>query len=414
MKQDNAFTFPHSYLLSLLFLFLTAADSYSQELLQIENFGKNPGNLKMFIHVPPSADTASGKALVLVLHGCMQNAKNVSEQTGWNKLADANGFLLVYPEQQFFNNPQRCFCWYRSGDIHKGMGEDASIKEMVDYMKSRYAIDSGRIFITGLSAGAAMSVVLMATYPSTFCAGAVFAGGPYNGAGNVFSSLSLMAGRIEYTPEQWAEKVQLQNPGYKGSYPKMIIYQGENDLVVNKKCGLELLKQWTALKQADSLLSRKTDRFADNPDIEKTIFFDAGLKEAVLYYKVKKLGHALLIHPGSCPNQGGKLLAFSEDRNYHSTWWTAFDFGLVHTEYITGQSEVGKDEQNLNYSVPGHEKSSYNWTYPAGCEIKSGAGTHSLFLDWGKQSGSINLAETDSSGCLFQYPTVFIQVRDQQ
>jgi feruloyl esterase len=383
-----------------------------QDITEIKKFGPNPGSLKMFLHLPPASMNHQAKPLVVVLHGCLQDAKTVSEQTGWNKIADANDFIVVYPQQQFLNNPDYCFCWYRSRDINRGAGEDASIKDMIDYAKSNYPIDSTRIFITGLSAGAAMGVVLMSTYPEIFNAGAIFAGGPYKGAENAFSAFSLLAGKIEMSPESWADKVRQQNLDFKGSYPRMIIYQGENDHVVNKKNAVELLKQWTTLLHTSKLPDRSLDRFANNPDIQKDIYLDQHLKEAILYYHIKGLGHALLIHPGSCPNEGGKRLAFSEDRNYHSTWWTAIDFGLVKVPEIQGQTEVSKGERNLVYTVPEHPKSSYNWSLPPGTELQSGAGSHSIILGWGQAGGSVNVSETDSAGCLFQYPSLFVGLKN--
>jgi poly(3-hydroxybutyrate) depolymerase len=171
-------------------------NSQAQSLTEINDFGMNPGNLRMFVHIPLATDKKQKKHLVLVLHGCTQTAGVIAAQTGWNKLADEYGFLVVYPQQKLINNAGRCFCWYRRGDITKGKGEDASIMEMLDYMKVNYNIDSGHVFITGLSAGAMMSVAMMATNPEAFNTGAIFAGGPYKSALNVFSGYLVGEGWV--------------------------------------------------------------------------------------------------------------------------------------------------------------------------------------------------------------------------
>ena len=128
------------------------------------DFGNNPGNLNMYIHVHDNMPKGTGKPLVLALHGCdpfgITPAKSFKNESGWSTLADDRGFYVVYPEQQTENqsaetgNPYRCFNWagYYGEHRDRGEGENASIIAMIDYMKATYSIDDSRIFITGLSA----------------------------------------------------------------------------------------------------------------------------------------------------------------------------------------------------------------------------------------------------------------------
>jgi poly(3-hydroxybutyrate) depolymerase len=112
------------------------ADAKSQDnitLTQIENFGTNQGNLKMFVHLNVTKDSGA-KPLVVVLHGCGQNANDVASLTGWNKLADSNNFIVLYPQQRTENNISHCFNWFQNKDIEKGKGESASIFEMITYL----------------------------------------------------------------------------------------------------------------------------------------------------------------------------------------------------------------------------------------------------------------------------------------
>ncbi|HRD39234.1 MAG TPA: PHB depolymerase family esterase, partial [Bacteroidia bacterium] len=141
------------------------------------DFGTNPGNLSLFYYIPKSA--RPNAPLVLVLHGCSQGANAVAELTGWNKLADDYGFCVAYPQQHFPNNPSHCFNWFKKNEIERGNGECESIKQMVEYMQKKFSISKDSVFVTGLSAGAAMSVVMIATQPAIFKAAAIFAGGPY-------------------------------------------------------------------------------------------------------------------------------------------------------------------------------------------------------------------------------------------
>src|SRR3984957_761911 len=127
----------------------------STALAQVSSFGANPGNLLMFKYTPQAMPAKS--PLVLALHGCTQSASDYTS-AGWNALADQYKFYVVYPQQQSANNTESCFNWFgntsgSTADITRGQGEAASIKSMVDYMKSTYSVDSTRVFATGFSAG---------------------------------------------------------------------------------------------------------------------------------------------------------------------------------------------------------------------------------------------------------------------
>ena len=146
-------------------------------LVEINEFGTNPGALKMFAYVPEH-DCRARSALVVVLHGCGQTAAGYDLGTGWSALAKRYGFALLMPEQQGGNNPNTCFNWFNPGDIARGGGEAASIRQMVARMVTEHKIDPRRVFITGLSAGGAMTSVMLATYPEVFAGGAIIAGLP--------------------------------------------------------------------------------------------------------------------------------------------------------------------------------------------------------------------------------------------
>ena len=141
----------------------SSAAVVSRSKLEAFAFGPNPGGLvaKKFV----SATIADGAPLVVVLHGCTQAPEGYDHGTGWTHLAARHGFAVLYPEQQRANNMNGCFNWFEPGDLRRGAGEPASIKAMIDRMIADHAIDPARVYITGLSAGAAMAGVMLATYP---------------------------------------------------------------------------------------------------------------------------------------------------------------------------------------------------------------------------------------------------------
>jgi len=159
-------------------------------LTEINDFGSNPGALRMFSFVPEHLSPSP--ALVVVLHGCGQTAAGYDLGTGWSTLAERYGFALLMPEQQASNNANTCFNWFNPEDISRDGGEAGSIRQMIARMASDHNIDSRRIYVTGLSAGGAMTSVMLATYPELFAGGAVIAGLPYGIASNVREALSGM------------------------------------------------------------------------------------------------------------------------------------------------------------------------------------------------------------------------------
>jgi len=297
------------------------------ELTEVKNFGTNPGHLTFFLHTPKIKKEKM--PLVVALHGCNENVEIISKQSGWNKLADENGFCVIYPQQRFFNNTSSCFNWFNEKDISKNSGESGSIKQMLDFICDSLSIDTTKIFAYGLSAGAAMSVALLADYPETFNAGAILAGGPFMMATNALNGVSAMLNPKHKSSREWGELVRKQNPNYKGKYPRIVIAHGKNDKVVSSKNSYELVKQWAYVLHTDTVATKIIENFANNNDINRKVYLDKQNEEKIIFYEINNLGHALPVDPGEGANQGGKTGLFAVDKNFFSTYWIAKDFGLI-------------------------------------------------------------------------------------
>ncbi|MFL5765568.1 MAG: PHB depolymerase family esterase [Bacteroidia bacterium] len=400
----------HRYLRFSFFLavLLLGDRSFSQDLQRIRHFGKNKGHLKMYIHEPAAIDSTKPAPMIVMLHGCTQCAERADKQSGWSKLADQHGFYVLYPQQRFWNNPEKCFRWYKRKHTIKNHGENYSILQMVDYMKGHYRIDSSRIFITGLSAGAAMAVVMMADYPQVFNSGAIFAGGAYKpGRGTINAALTMLGWQVK-SAEKWGRIVRKQNPGYTGQYPRMIIYQGQADWVVNRRNAIELMKQWTNLRGVSYSPTNSIDGYLQVQPIHR---FSYGENEDVIFYKIDHMNHALPVDPGTCKNQGGRRGIFSRDLNYNSTLWTIYDFGLATPPMIEGETKVTSN-QTVTFSVPSHAGSTYQWHYPEGCTRLTDNTSNAITLTWGARNGWIDVTETDANNCKTQYKTLFVTLND--
>lgn len=316
-------------ILALIFQFHTVVYSQQPEkLTQIEDFGNNPGNLKLFVYNEQKQDSIL-KPLVIVLHGCGQSAENVSDLTGWNKLAKLNNFTVIYPQQKFINNPSLCFNWFNTNDIEKGKGECESIYQMIRYISSNYKIDNNRIFVTGLSAGAAMSVVMLATHPETFKAGAIFAGCAYKLATNPLMALKVMRGKNSIPENELTKKVEEQNANYIRKYPLMIIYQGLDDNIVSHENSNFLIQQWTGINKCDSIPDKTETLYNNIPDITRKEYLSINAEKLVIYYEVQNLRHEIMVKPGKNYDEGGKTGMFGVNKNFHSTFQTAIDFDII-------------------------------------------------------------------------------------
>jgi poly(hydroxyalkanoate) depolymerase family esterase len=221
-----------------------AKGAVRDRLSDLAAFGDNPGNLRGRCYVPEGL--APGAPLVVVLHGCTQNAAVYDHGSGWSTLADRHGFALLYPEQQRANNPMLCFNWFERGDTAHGEGEAASIAGMVEAMAAAHGIDRSRIFVTGLSAGGAMTSVMLATYPELFAGGAIIAGVAYGGAGSVGEAFEWMAGRGRGDADALARRVRGASR-HKGPWPRVQIWHGAADTTVVPANADAIAAQWAAL-----------------------------------------------------------------------------------------------------------------------------------------------------------------------
>ena len=309
----------------LVLILLIPGLSFSQ-LKEEKYFGDNPGNLKMMSFTSEVSDSEK-RPLVIALHGCTQNANSMSQQSGWNILAQKHQFVVIYPQQKRANNGSNCFNWFKNEDSNGPNGEAASIKNMIGFAIKNYNIDTSRVFIYGLSAGAAMSVSLMANYPELFKAGASFAGAPHNIVQNYSQASKAMKGKINKSPEEWGALMPDQPDSI--NYPKLLIFHGDKDVIVNNRNANELIKQWSFVHKIDTISDQLQAGFAVNTKITRVSYADSNNNEQIVYYKVKDLGHALPIDPGRGKKQGGKQSAFSKDIDFFSTYYVAKDFGLI-------------------------------------------------------------------------------------
>ena len=123
------------------------------------------------IYVPAAARTATTPLpLVVMLHGCGQSPADFARGTGMNTLAEEFGFLVLYPAQARDAHHYRCWNWYKRSDQARGAGEPGLLAEMTRRIVADNDVDPARVYVAGLSAGAAAALILAIEYPDIFAA----------------------------------------------------------------------------------------------------------------------------------------------------------------------------------------------------------------------------------------------------
>ncbi|WP_405456196.1 alpha/beta hydrolase family esterase [Streptomyces globisporus] len=292
---------------------------------RVTSFGANPGGLNMYVYRP--ATLPANAPVVVALHGCTQSAQVYSDNAGLNTFADRHGFLVVYAETTTANNASKCFNWFQPGDTRRGQGEAASIRQMVAHAATAYGADTGRVHVTGLSAGGAMTSVMLAAYPDVFAAGAVVAGIPYGCGVDVVSAFGCMSPGVDRTPAAWAQAVRDAHPGFEGPWPRVAIWHGDNDATVAPRNADELRDQWTAVHGLGQTPGRTSTIGPNSTRRSEYLSADGGVS-VVEVNRVPGIGHGTPVDPGSGAEQCGATGTQHFIDSICSSYWITRFFGL--------------------------------------------------------------------------------------
>jgi poly(hydroxyalkanoate) depolymerase family esterase len=210
---------------------------------ETHEFTNRAGTRSYKLYVPSQVSEAP-RPMVVMLHGCTQSAADFAEGTQMNRLAEEHGFLVVYPEQAAHANPSKCWNWFRPQDQGRDNGEPSLIAGIARAVAERHGADRRRIFVAGLSAGAAMAVVLGETYPELFAGVGAHSGLAYGSAHDIPSAMAAMKGGRSGLPGL-ASVPGAQAPARrKAAQPvPSIVFHGDRDHTVQQSNGEEIVKQ---------------------------------------------------------------------------------------------------------------------------------------------------------------------------
>lgn len=222
--------------------------------------------------------------LVVLLHGCTQNAEELARATGM--LASSQTYSLLLPQQVPENNAKLCFNWFSPQDQAGTEGEAQSIISMIEWVKSTQ--DIKHIYLLGLSAGGAMASNLLSTVPEYFTAGIIVAGVAFPCAKDLLMAMTCMKSGGVDTASELAEKLGHLR---EARLPKLIIISGEADQIVDPINAVLQANIWTALGGYKHISRKKM------PGYSLDSWGVSASNEAVFHFSIEGFGHAWPLDP---------------------------------------------------------------------------------------------------------------------
>ena len=195
-----------------------------------------------FLYIPTSVSWRTRVPLLVMLHGCRQDARSLAGGTRMNALADEQRFIILYPQQSLWANPMRCWNWF-SPRTREGAGEAAAIVTLVRHVMRRYPVDRSRVYVAGMSAGGAMAATLAVCYGGVFAACAVVSGLMHGAAESPAGAVEAMRTGARLSPESTAAEAARKGSRRLGFVPALVMH-GEGDTVVHPRNAEQIIAQF--------------------------------------------------------------------------------------------------------------------------------------------------------------------------
>jgi poly(hydroxyalkanoate) depolymerase family esterase len=342
-----------------------------------QHFGRS---VRVFVPTTPASPTP----LVVMLHGCTQTAEGFADATQMDAIAETSGFVVAYPEQSSDTIATKCFRWYEPAHQARDAGEPKELADTTQAIAAAHGVDPERVYVAGLSAGAAMSVVLGATYPDRFTAIGVVAGIEYRGASSLSEAFTTSSNG---GPDPDAQGVLAHaQMGARARAVPVFVVHGTADSVVAKVNGDQVTAQWLKTNTLvlgagaiDPVVSQSgTAGYPFTRLVHKSKANGASVLEQ---YVVEGLGHAW---PGG---KGGGSYSDASGPNASALVW-AFFKGRTRSAPLDvpppvtpppGQTDGGAPGTNLP-ADPGSAPAADGGASSGGCSISRIAGPTTWWL----------------------------------
>jgi poly(hydroxyalkanoate) depolymerase family esterase len=218
--------------------------------------------------------------LVVMLHGCTQSPDDFAAGTRMNVLAEQQNCFVAYPAQPRQANQAKCWNWFRKGDQQRGRGEPSLIAGITRQIMDDYSVDRTRVYVSGLSAGAAAAAIMGATYNDVYAAIGIHSGLACGAASDLPSALVAM--------RQGGSDTKVVS-GDRPAVPA-IIFHGDRDTTVHPNNGGQILEQSLGMMDTQKKVHR--GQVPGGHAYTRTILSDASGRGMLEHWNIHGAGHA--------------------------------------------------------------------------------------------------------------------------
>jgi poly(hydroxyalkanoate) depolymerase family esterase len=221
-----------------------------------------------------------------MLHGCTQSPDDFAAGTRMNLIAEEQTCLVVYPAQPSEANAAKCWNWFRPNDQRRGQGEPSLIAGITSQVMRDYSVDPQRVYIGGLSAGAAAAAVMGATYPDLYAAICVHSGLAWGAANDIPSAFAAMRqGELSASSKSGEMSAVLEH----GSAVPTIVFHGDRDNTVHPRNGDHVIAQNGTTNLQKNV---HRGRVPGGHAYTRTIHTDASGRAILEHWEIHGAGHA--------------------------------------------------------------------------------------------------------------------------
>jgi poly(hydroxyalkanoate) depolymerase family esterase len=249
----------------------------------IEGTYSNPAGSRAYRLFIPSRYQGQPLPLVVMLHGCTQSPDDFAAGTRMNFIAEEQTCFVVYPAQRSEANQAKCWNWFRTADQQRGRGEPSLIAGITRQIMRDYSVDPKRVYVGGLSAGAAAAAIMGATYQDLYAAIGVHSGLACGTASDLSSAFVAMR-QGGLAASSGSDNLS------DGPTVPTIVFHGDRDVTVHPSNGEHILEQSMRTTRTQKKVHR--GRVPGGRAYTRTIHTDASGRGIFEHWNIHGAGHA--------------------------------------------------------------------------------------------------------------------------
>ena len=246
----------------------------------IERTYSSPAGSRTYRLFIPSRYRDQPLPLVVMLHGCTQSPEDFAAGTRMNFLAEEQNCFVAYPAQPSHANHAKCWNWFRTADQQRGQGEPSLIAGITRAIMDDYPVDRKRVYVGGLSAGAAAAAIMGATYDDLYAAIGIHSGLACGVATDLPSALVAMR---QGGPDHKVIS------GDRSPVPT-IVFHGDRDATVHPNNGGQILEQSVRAMRTQKKVHR--GQVPGGHAYTRTVLSDASGRGMLEHWSIHGAGHA--------------------------------------------------------------------------------------------------------------------------